>query len=110
MCSFIRQKPSTSEHFLIPFTGAQAEAAEGDYGDHRKGGGPGEGDLVRESCDGAVGGAPVYGGRHYLRIYKRLRYPGDHKGRRDPERLRDPGSDREPLRVQDAGHGDHTRY
>jgi hypothetical protein len=52
--SFIRQKPSTSEHILIPFTGAQAEAVEGDCGDHREGGGPGEGDLVWASCDGEV--------------------------------------------------------
>ena len=60
------------EHFPGSFTGAQAKAAQRDHRDHREGGGSREGDPVRQPCDGALGGAPVHGRGHYLRVHQRL--------------------------------------
>ena len=37
-------------------------------------------------------------------------YPGDHQIWEEPQGLRGARPDREPLRLQDAGHGDYPRY
>ena len=53
-------KIQAGEQILITLAGAQAEATERDRGHHRKSGGSREGDIVREPCDGPVGGARWY--------------------------------------------------